>query len=184
MLGGVIVFGAILLFVVSLAGRYNRLVTTSERAMRAWNDLESLLHQRHDEIPKLLELCQPHLDSARADFARVLDGREAVLAARQTHDPDALGGADRALRSAIAALLARAAAAPELGASPGFALVRQRHATLAEEIDDRRARYNEAVAAHNAALRRPLGVIVALLGRFRQLPTLAANDAAENALTR
>jgi LemA protein len=179
MLGGVIVFGALLLFVVSLAGRYNRLVTTSERAMRAWNDLESLLHQRHDELPKLIELCQPYLASARADVARVLEGREAVLAARQTRDPDALGSADRALRGAIAALLASGAAAPELGESPGFVMVRQRHATLAEEIDDRRARYNEAVAAHNAALRRPLGLVVALLGRFRQLPTLAASDVAE-----
>lgn len=176
MLGGVIVFGAIVLLVFSLAGRYNRLVTTSERAMRAWNELESLLHQRHDEIPKLIELCQPHLGTARAEFERVLEDRSAVLAARQQRDPDALGSAERSLRAGLAALFARAAATPELGASPGFALVRQRHATLAREIDDGQARYNEAVAVHNAALRRPLGGVVALLGRFRQLPVLAARD--------
>lgn len=176
MLGGVVVFGAILLLVFSLAGRYNRLVTTSERALRAWNDLESLLHQRHDEIPKLIEVCELHLDNARADFERLLEGRGAVLAARQERDPEALGGADRALRDAINTLLARAAATPGLGDSPGFALIRQRHATLASEIDDRIARYNEAVASHNAALRRPLGGVVALLGRFRPLPTLAASD--------
>lgn len=172
MLGGVIVFGAILLFVFSLAGRYNRLVTTSERAMRAWGDLESLLHQRHDEIPKLIEVLEPHSRAARADFDRVLSCRDAILAARQKRDADGLSRAERALRAALAALLAQAAATPALTASPAFGLVRQRHATLDAEIDERRALYNEAVASHNAALRRPLGSLVALLGRFRQLPTL------------
>jgi LemA protein len=176
MLGGVIVFGAILFFVVSLAGRYNRLVTTSERAMRAWNELESLLHQRHDEIPKLIELCEPHL-GARSELARLLEDRGAVLAARQQRDPQALSSAERALRLTLAALLSLAAAS-ELGGSGGFALMRQRHATLAEEIDDRRKRNNDAVSAHNAALRRPLGAVVAFLGRFRQLPTLAGDEPA------
>jgi LemA protein len=178
MLGGVVVFAAIVVFVFSLAGRYNRLVTTSERAMRAWNELESLLQQRHDELPKLIETCEPHLRAARADFARVLEHRDAVLAARHRRDAEALSGTERALRTELAALVARAAATPELGASPAFGLIRQRHATLDTEIDERRALYNEAVAQHNAALQRPLGTVVALLGRFRPLPTLDAGSAA------
>jgi LemA protein len=176
MLFGLLVFGAIVLLVFWLATTYNGLVATAERTTSAWQELESLLTQRHDELPKFIEFCEPHLRGARADSERALAARSAVVEARQKRDAIALNRAERALRGELGALVARAAASPELGPSPAFGLLRQRHATLDTEIDERRALYNQAVAEHNAALRRPLGNVVALLGGFRALRTLDGDN--------
>jgi LemA protein len=68
MLFGLLVFAAIVVAVFSLATTYNSLVAAAERTTRAWNNLDALLRQRDDEIPKLIEMCEPHLKSARAAF--------------------------------------------------------------------------------------------------------------------
>lgn len=179
MLSGLLIFGSLLLLVFSLATSYNRLVGTTERTTRAWSELETLLRQRHDELPRLIEACEPHLQGAQATFDRVLAARDAIIEARQQRDAEALSRAEGALRRELDALVTRATATPELGTTPAFALLRQRHATLRSEIDERRALYNEAVTLHNAALRRPLGIIAALLGGFRPLHTLDAGSVAD-----
>jgi LemA protein len=172
MVFGLLVFGAIVGAVFAFVGIYNRLVAASERATRAWNDLDALLRQRHDEIPKLLEACEPHMPSERALFDRVLEARAAVFAARQTRNADALGQAEAQLRSAATALMARAAAHPALVASPAFSLLRQRQATLGLELKDRRDAYNDAVREYNTAIGRIPGNVVALVGAFPRLRPL------------
>jgi LemA protein len=172
MLFGLLVFGAIVGAVFAFVGVYNRLVEASEKATRAWNDLDALLRQQHDEIPKLLEACAAHLGSERALLDRVLETRAAVFAARQTRDADALGRAEAELRRAATALMARAAAQPTLVSSPAFSLLRQRQATLDLELKDRRDAYNDAVRDYNAAIGRIPGNVVALIGAFPRLRPL------------
>jgi LemA protein len=172
MLFGLLVFAAIVGAVFAFVGIYNRLVAASEKATRAWNDLDALLRQRHDELPKLLEACEAHLGSERALLDRVLETRAAVFAARQTRDADALGRAEAELRSAATALMARAAAQPSLASSPAFSLLRQRQATLDLELKDRRDGYNDAVRDYNAAIGRLPGNVVAFVGAFPRLRAL------------
>ncbi len=174
MLFGLLVFGAIVLTVFAFVATYNKLVAVAEKAMSAWNDLDALLRQWHDEIPKLIDMCESHLPSERACSERLLEARSSVFAARQTRDADALGGAERALRAAVTELLDRAAKQPNLAASPAFGLVRQRHATLEAEIAERRDRYNEAVRNYNAAIGGVPGKVVALIGEFPPLRALEA----------
>ena len=161
--------GAVFAFV----GVYNRLVAAAEKATGAWNELDSLLRQRHDEIPKIIEMCEPYLRGDRTLLDRLLEARAAVFAARQTRDAESLGRAELALRAAATALMARAAAQPELVASPAFSLQRQRQATLDLELKDRRDRYNESVREYNAAIGgRGLSGLVALVGSFPPLRPL------------
>jgi LemA protein len=172
MLFGLLVFGAILAVVFAFVGTYNRLVAAAEKATRAWNDLDALLRQRHDEIPKLIEMCEQHFGSERVPLDRMLEARMAVFAARQTRDADALGRAEVQLRAAATAVMARAAASPVLDSSPAFGLARQRQATLDLEIKDRRDGYNDAVREYNAAIGRIPGSVVALVGAFPPLRPL------------
>jgi LemA protein len=176
MLFGLIVFGVIVAILFSFVATYNKLVAAAEKATRAWNDLDALLRQWHDEIPKLVETCAPHLRGEHASFEQLLEARSAVFAARQTRDADALGGAERRLRVLVTGLLTRAAAHAELTASPAFALLRQRHATLDTEIAERRDRYNEAAREYNAARGRAPGRIVALTGEFPALRPLETSS--------
>jgi LemA protein len=173
MLFGLLVFGVIVVVVFSFVATYNRLVAAADKATRAWNDLDTVLRQRHDEIPKIVEMCEPHLPHERALFERLLEARASIFAARQTRDADALGSAERSLRATATDLvIGRAASVPELAASPAFAMLKQRHATLDMEIAERRDRYNAAVRDYNAAIGRLPGSIIALLGEFPPLQPL------------
>ena len=106
MLFGLLVFGAIVLVLFSFVTTYNGLVAAAEKATRAWNDLDALLRQLHDEIPKLVETCEPHLAHERPLFERILEARAAMFAARQTRDADALSRAGGTLRTALERALA------------------------------------------------------------------------------
>jgi LemA protein len=172
MLFGVLVFGAILVIVFSFVTTYNRLVAVAEQATRAWNDLDVLLRQRHDEIPKLIEMCESHLTEERASLDRLLGAAAAVFAARSARDADALGRAERTTRGILADLIARTTSHPELAGNAAFALLRQRHATLDAEITERRERYNQSVRDYNAAKGRVPGNLVALIGQFPPLRPL------------
>jgi LemA protein len=175
MLFGLFVFAAIVVTVFVLATTYNSVVAAAERASRSWNNLDALLRQRHDEIPKVIEFFEPHLRGERAAFDKLLAMRDAIFAARQTRAADALGAAESGLRADLAALIARAARDPGLAANPAFALLRQRNATLDAEIAERRALYDEAVSGYNVAIGRLPGNVVALLGGFRPLRALGAD---------
>ena len=172
MLFGLLVFGAIVALVFVTVATYNGLVAAAENATRAWNELDVLLRQRHDEIPKLVESCEPHMQKERPVLDRLLEARTAVFAARQTRNADDLSRAEAALRAAATAFMTRAAGHTDLAASPAFSLLRQRQATLDLEIKDRRDRYNEAVRAYNAAITRAPGRLVALVGEFPPLRPL------------
>ena len=173
MLFGLLVFGFIVVVVFSFVATYNRLVAAAEKATRTWNDLDALLRQRHDEIPKVIEMCEPHLVGERALLDRLLEARAAVFAARQARDADALNRAELALRASASELvIERGALVPELASSAAFGMLRQRHATLELELAERRDRYNAAVLDYNAAIGKLPGRLVALLGEFPPLRPL------------
>lgn len=172
MLFGLLVFGAIVAMVFAFVTTYNGLVGAADTAARAWNDLESLLRQRHDEIPKIIEMCEPYVGDERNLLDRLLETRSAVFAARQARDADELNRAEAGLRAAATALMARVAKHPELYETPAFVLLRQRQATLDKELADGRDRYNAAARAYNAAINGAAGRVVALIGQFPPLQTL------------
>ena len=174
MLFGLLVFGAIVGVVFSFVATYNGLVAAAEKATRAWNDLDALLRQRHDEIPKIVETCEPHL-AARARCSSNGSSRRARPCSRRDRraTPTSSSRAEaHAARAAATALMARAAAHADLAASPAFGVLRQRQATLDLEIADRRDRYNDAVRDYNAAIGRVPGSVVALVGEFPPLRPL------------
>lgn len=172
MLFGLLVFGAIVAAVFAFVAIYNGLVAAAETATRAWNDLDALLRQRHDELPRIVEACEPYVAAERALLDRVLEARAAVFAARQTRDADELGRAEAQLRAAATSLMTRAEAQPELAESPAFGMLRQRQATLDLELKDRRDRYNDAVRTYNRAISRAPGRLVALVAAFPPLRPL------------
>jgi LemA protein len=172
MLFGLLVFGAIVVVVFSFVATYNGLVAAAEKATSAWNELDSLLRQQHDEIPRAVEMCEPHFGNDRAVLDRLIEARASVFAARQGRDADESGRAEAGLRAAATAVIARANAQPELVASPAFGLLRQRAATLDSELRAARQRYNQAVSAYNTSISRVPGNIVALIGAFAPLHPL------------
>src|ERR1700704_2176619 len=61
---------------------YNSLVALKNGIGRAWANIDVLLKQRHDELPKLVSTCEGYMQHERAVFDRLSDARGALMKAR------------------------------------------------------------------------------------------------------
>lgn len=144
---------------------YNRLVALKHNVSAAWSNIDVLLKQRHDELPKLVETCKQYMRYEQQTLERVMRARAAVAGARETGNVGALGGAEMGLRASLGSLFAVAEAYPELKASKKFQHLQTRITGLENAIADRREFYNESVNRNNIRieqfpdilLARPLG---------------------------
>ena len=72
---GFIVFAAIVAGALWFVSTYNYLVAAKQRVARAWSNLDVPVRERHDELPRLVEICSKHLHNDQAALDRVLEAR-------------------------------------------------------------------------------------------------------------
>jgi LemA protein len=75
---GFIVVGTIG-YVVSM---YNGLIALKNNVGRAWANIDVLLKQRHDELPKLISTCEGYMQHERGVFDKLSEARGALANAR------------------------------------------------------------------------------------------------------
>lgn len=151
---------------------YNRLVALKHAVDKAWANIDVLLKQRHDELPKLVEACKQYKQFEQETLQRVIEARGQVQAARQNHDIAALGTAEGMLRAGLGQIFAVAEAYPELRANENFMQLQGRISQLENAIADRREFYNEAVNINNVRIEQFPDTIVAGMFRFGAKPLL------------
>jgi LemA protein len=175
---GFVVFVAIMAAFLWYVVTYNHLIAVRERVSQAWSSIDVLLRQRHDELPKLVETCEQHLQHEKSTLEAVLEARASIFGARHSSDPADLGRAESELRRELGRLFALAEANAELKASPAFLVQKQRIADLAAGISERREAYNAAVDENNAAIDEFPGNVLAGMGGFRPAKPLEFGAAA------
>ena len=89
---------------------YNHLVRIKHNVFKAWSNIDVLLKQRHDEIPKLVETCKQYMKFEKETLEKVMQARNQVSAARQSQDIPSLGNAEGMLRMGLGNLFAVAEA--------------------------------------------------------------------------
>ena len=146
---------------------YNGLIALRENVRKAWANIDVLLTQRHDELPKLVETCKRYMQFEQETLERVMQARAAVFRAQGSGDVPALGAAEDQLRQGLGRLFALAESYPELKADEGFRHLRTRISQLEEAIADRRELYNESVNLNNIRLHTFPDLIVARAFDFR-----------------
>ncbi|HZJ81568.1 MAG TPA: LemA family protein [Guyparkeria sp.] len=151
---------------------YNDLVRLKHNVLQAWSNIEVLLRQRHDELPKLVETARQYMHYERDTLERVMAARAAVNSAQQRGDIGALGGAEQNLRLGLGNLFAVAEAYPELKADETFQHLQQRITGLENTIADRREFYNAAVNTNNIRIEQFPDVMIAQLFGFRAVRLL------------
>lgn len=140
---------------------YNRLVGLKHAVSQAWSNIQVLLKQRHDELPKLVEVCKQYMQYEQETLEKVMQARSRVQAAQASGDMKALGEAEGMLRVGLGNLFAVAEAYPELKANESFQHLEARITGLENAIADRREFYNEFVNALNVRLEQVPDVFVA-----------------------
>lgn len=165
--------GALLLYGVLI---YNNLVSLKHGVSKAWANIDVLLKQRHDELPKLVETCRQYMKFEQETLERVMRARGQVQAAREAHDVRDLGQAEGELRLGLGKLFAVAEAYPELKANETFQHLQARISGLESSIADRREFYNESVNANNVRIEQFPDVIIARLFAFKPFDLLEFSD--------
>ena len=156
---------------------YNNLVRLKHNVSRAWSNIDVLLKQRHDELPKLIETCKQYMQHERAVLENVTKARAAVAQAREAGDVGALGAAETQMRIGLGNLFAVAENYPELKANENFAHLQSRISQLETQISDRREFYNDSVNINNIRIEQFPDNMVATLFRFEARELLKFREA-------
>ena len=74
------ILAAVVMYAITI---YNNLVSLKHAVSKAWANIDVLLKQRHDELPKLIETCKQYMAHEKDTFEKVIKARSAVSAARE-----------------------------------------------------------------------------------------------------
>lgn len=140
---------------------YNNLVALKHNVSKSWSNIDVLLKQRHDELPKLVEVCKQYMGYEQETLEKVMRARAAVASAREGQNVPALGQAETQLRLGLGSLFAVAEAYPDLKANTQFQHLQDRITELENGIADRREYYNESVNLNNVRIEQFPDVLVA-----------------------
>lgn len=145
---------------------YNSLVTIKHNVAKAWANIDVLLKQRNEELPKLIDTCKAYMTHEATVLENVIKARTGVEEALQQHDANHLSHAESALVSQLGGLYAVAENYPDLKANQTFLNLQQRITGLENQIADRREFYNETVNINNIRIQQFPDLIVARLFQF------------------
>ena len=151
---------------------YNGLIRVRNGVKLAWSNIDVLLVQRHDELPKLIEVCKGYMRHERETLECVARARANVEGARSTGNVASVSVAEGALRTGLTGLYAVAERYPDLKANDLFKNLQTRISALETAIADRREIYNDAVNALNVRLESFPDVLIARPFAFTAAPML------------
>ncbi|WP_028469362.1 LemA family protein [Neptunomonas japonica] len=157
-----------LIFIVAIAvatfyiiSLYNNLVRLKHNVSQAWSNIDILLKQRHDELPKLVDTCREYMQYEQETLSRVIAARSQVSNAREKQDLKGLGQAESQLRLGLGNLFALAEDYPELKANESFQHLQNRISGIENSIADRREFYNASVNIYNVRIEQFPDVLIA-----------------------
>jgi LemA protein len=171
-IGLAITLNLIAALIVYGIGIYNGLVGLRENIKVAWANIDVLLKQRHDELPKLIETCKRYMQFEQETLEKVMRARATVNQASASGNVAAVGAAEQQLRSGMTRLFAVAESYPELKSDQTFTQLQGRITSLEESIADRRELYNDQVNLNNIRVKVFPDVLIAQQFGFRSAQLL------------
>ncbi len=164
---GLIVAGIVALIGIGLITYaiiiYNNLVSMRNNTDKAWSNIDVLLKQRYDELPKLLEVCKGYMQHERDTLEAVTKARSMVA---QADSADAKLEAQNFLSQTLKSLFAVTEAYPDLKADEAFRRLGTRISQIEEQIADRRELFNEYINIYNIRIAQFPDMLVATRFNF------------------
>ena len=138
-----IVVVAVLAYGVTI---YNNLIRVKRNVDQAWSNIDVLLKQRHDEIPKLIDVVKGYMSHERELIQSVTTLR---TQAAQAGEGPARVQAEGQLGASLGRLFAVAENYPDLKANQNFLALQNRISAIEEQIAHRREFYNDSANINN-----------------------------------
>jgi LemA protein len=155
---GLVVILVVVGIFVYLITIYNSLVRLRNDNDKAWANIDVLLKQRHDELPKLIETCKGYMQYEQKTFLAITEARTAFMKASSVAEK---AQADNLISGALKSLFAVAENYPELKANNNFMQLQGRISELEEKIADRREFFNDDVNTFNIRIQQLPDVFIA-----------------------
>jgi LemA protein len=154
----IVVIGLIMYFV----GIYNNLVTLKNDIDRSFSNIDVMLKQRHDELPKLVDTCRGYMQYEQKTLQAVTEARTAYMRATT---PAEKTQADTLVSGALKTLFAVAEKYPDLKANANFLQLQSRITGLEEKIAGQRGRFNDDVNVFNIRIAQiPANFVAGFMG--------------------
>jgi len=166
----VLVAVGVVFYTVSI---YNSLVRLKNDIDKAWANIDVLLKQRHDELPKLIDTCKGYMQYEQKTFELVTEARSAYQKASTVPQK---AQADNMMTGALKSLFAVAENYPELKANNDFMQLQSRISEIEERIADRREFLNDSVNTYNIRIQQFPDMILAGLMNLKQRDFFKATE--------
>ena len=152
---------------------YNGLIHVKENIKKSWANIDVLLMQRSDEIPKLIKVLKSFAKHEKKMFDNVMVARKSYLGANSITEK---ADADNQITDALKSVFALSEAYPELRSNENFLNLQDRISGLENEIADRRELYNESVNNYNIRIQSLPDVAIANAMGLDQEEMFQVND--------
>ncbi|MCF7801307.1 MAG: LemA family protein [Candidatus Marinimicrobia bacterium] len=156
----IIVAVVVVLFIISIVGKYNAFVTQEENVKTAWSQVENVYQRRADLIPNLVNTVKGYAEHEQETFLAVTEARAKVNNINLegvTDNPQALQNFQQAqgqLSGALSRLMVVMERYPDLKANQNFLDLQSQLEGTENRIAIERRRYNEAARAFNTLIRK------------------------------
>jgi LemA protein len=137
---------------------FNGLIALKNDIDKAWSNIDIMLKQRHDELPKLLDVCRAYMTYEQDTLQKIVQARSQY---GQASSMDQKAHANQTLTSALRGVFAVAENYPELKANGNFLQIQKRITDLESQIADRREFYNDSVNTFNTRIQQMPDTFVA-----------------------
>ena len=162
-----ILLGILLLLLVVLISYtitiYNGLISLKNNIDKSWSNIDVLLKQRFDEVPKLIKVCEGYMQHEQKTLEAVIKARSMVQQAG--NDKDRLK-AQNALTETLRSLFMVVEQYPDLKADSLFQNLGRRISEIESMIADRREFYNDSVNLYNIRIAQFPDVLIANIFSF------------------
>jgi len=160
---GILIFLGIFLFgTLAIVGYfitiYNGLISLKENIKKSWSNIDVILKQRHDELPKLISVCESYAEFEHGVLDRLMKAREKYFKARGVTKKSE---ASNEITAALQGIFALAENYPDLKTNKNFMQLQERISHLEETLADRREFYNDSVNNFNIRIKQIPDVLVA-----------------------
>lgn len=142
---------------------YNSLVSLKNNIDRAWSNIDVLLKQRFDELPKLIKVCEGYMQHEKQTLEAVIKARSMVQNAG--NDRQKLE-AQNMLSDTLRSLFMVVERYPELKADSVFRSLGTRISEIEDQIADRREFFNDSVNLYNIRIEQFPDLFVARAFNF------------------
>lgn len=153
---------------------YNGLVQVKHQVDQAWSNIDVLLKQRHDELPKLLDAVKGFMTHERSLLEEVTALRTRAQGGRGVDSAHQRVASEQALSEGVSKLLLVAENYPQLKSSELFVGLQQRISALEEQLAHRREFYNAAVNINNRCIEQFPDLLLAHFAGMARKPLFEA----------